>query len=149
MLGGTSGAGGAGAQSSQSSLSSMLNSLGGGNQGQSASLLSVAMSLLQQHGGLSGVLDMFRQSGLSQHADSWVGTGSNMPVSGDQVQQVFGQQSITRVASQLGQSPAQAGSLMAQLLPELINHLTPQGQVPQDHNDIISKALGMLRGGLG
>lgn len=127
----------------------MLNSLGGGNQAQSASLLTAAMSMLQQHGGLSGVLDMFRQSGMSQHADSWVGTGANMPVSADQVQQVFGQESMSRVASQLGQSPGQAGSLMAQLLPELINHLTPQGQIPQDHNDMISKALGMLRGGVG
>jgi uncharacterized protein YidB (DUF937 family) len=147
VSGGT--AGGAGVQSSPSSLSTMLNSLGGGNQAQSASLLTAAMSMLQQHGGLSGVLDMFRQSGMSQHADSWVGTGANMPITGDQVQQVFGQQSMTSVASQLGQSPGQAGSVMAQLLPELINHLTPQGQIPQEHDDMLSKALGMLRGGVG
>jgi len=146
LLGGM--AGGAGPQSSQSSLASMLGSLGGGNQSQSASLLTAAMSMLQQNGGLSGVLDMFRQNGMGQHADSWVSTGANMPISGDQVQQVFGDQSMARAASQLGQSQGQAGSMMAQLLPELINHLTPQGQVPQNHQDLISKALGMLRSGM-
>jgi uncharacterized protein YidB (DUF937 family) len=144
VLGSMSGGGGASAQ--QSSLGTMLNSLGSGNQAQSGNLLSVAMSMLQQNGGLTGVLDMFRQKGMGQHADSWVGTGANMPVSGDQIQQVFGDSSMASAASQLGQSPSQTSSLMAQLLPELINHLTPQGQIPQDHEDIISRALGMLSG---
>jgi uncharacterized protein YidB (DUF937 family) len=106
------------------------------------------MSMLQQHGGLTGVLDKFRENGMGQHADSWVGTGANMPISAEQVQQVFGESSISQVASQLGQSHGQASSALAQLLPQLIDHLTPQGQVPPDHEDLISKALGMLRGGL-
>jgi uncharacterized protein YidB (DUF937 family) len=139
-----SGGGSAGAQ--QSSLGTLLNSLGSGNQAQSSNLLGVAMSMLQQNGGLTGVLDMFRQNGMAQHVDSWVGTGANMPITGNQLQQVFGDSSMASVASQLGQSPGQASSLMAQLLPELINHMTPQGQIPQDHGDIISRALGMLRG---
>jgi uncharacterized protein YidB (DUF937 family) len=138
--------GGSSAGASQSPLSALLNTLGSGNQAQSSNLLGAAMSMLQQNGGLTGVLDMFRQNGMARHANSWVNNGANMPISGDQVQQVFGDSSMASVASQLGQSPGQASSLMAQLLPELINHLTPQGQIPQDHEDIISSALGMLRG---
>lgn len=146
LLGSSAGGGGAGL--SQSPLAGILNALGGGNQGQSTNLLTAAMSMLQQHGGLTGVLDKFRASGMGQHADSWVSTGANLPISGEQVQQVFGESSISQVASQLGQSRGQASSAMAQLLPELINHLTPQGQVPSDHADLISRALGMLGGRL-
>jgi uncharacterized protein YidB (DUF937 family) len=146
VLGSMSGGGSGGA--SQSSLGPLLNSLGSGNPAQSTNLLNVAMSMLQQNGGLTGVLDMFRQKGMGQHADSWVGTGANMPITGDQVQQVFGDSSMAGVASQLGQSPTQASSAMARVLPELINHLTPQGQIPRDHEEIVSRALGMLRGAM-
>jgi len=137
----------AGAQSSQSQLAAVLGSLGQGNEAQTGNLLAAAMSMLQQHGGLAAVLDRFRESGMARHADSWVSPGANLPISGDQVQQVFGEPSISRVASQMGQSPGQTSSVLAQLLPELINHLTPQGQVPPDHQDLLSKALAMLRGG--
>jgi uncharacterized protein YidB (DUF937 family) len=106
------------------------------------------MSLLQQNGGLAGVLNNFRQSGLAEHADSWVGTGPNMGISADQLQQALGSSSIGNVASQLGMSHGEAGSAMAQILPELINQLTPQGQLPADHADTITKALSMLSGRL-
>jgi uncharacterized protein YidB (DUF937 family) len=138
---------GGGVPAGQSSLAAVLNSLGSGNQTQSTGLLTIAMSLLQQHGGLSSVLGMFRQNGMGQHADSWVGNGPNMPVSGEQVQQVFGHSSIADVASQLGQSHGQASATMAQILPALVNHLTPQGQVPSNIEDVIANALGTLRGG--
>ena len=127
----------------QNPLGALLGSLGGG-QSQGANLLTAAMSLLQQNGGLNGVLDNFRQSGMAQHADSWVGTGANIGISGDQLQQVLGSSSIGNVASQLGMSNGQASSAMAQLLPELINQLTPDGQIPSDHGDLLSKGLAML-----
>lgn len=134
-----------GAPGAGNPLGELLNTLGGG-QGQGSNLLAAAMSLLQQNGGLSGVLDNFRQSGMASHADSWVSTGANMPISPDQLQQVFGSSAIGNIASQLGVSHGQAGSAMAQILPELINQLTPQGQIPTDHGDLISKGLSMLSG---
>jgi uncharacterized protein YidB (DUF937 family) len=137
--------GSGGVPGAQNPLGALLGSLGGG-QGQGANLLTAAMSLLQQNGGLNGVLDTFRQSGMAQHADSWVSTGPNIGLSGDQLQQVFGGSSIGNIASQLGMSNGQASSAMAQILPELINQLTPNGQVPSDHGDLISKGLAMLTG---
>jgi uncharacterized protein YidB (DUF937 family) len=83
---------------------------------------------------------------MAQHADSWVSTGANVDISGDQLQQALGSSSIGNIASQLGMSNGQAGSAMAQILPELINQLTPNGQVPSDHSDLISKGLAMLTG---
>ena len=84
------------------------------------------------------VLTRFRQGGLAQQADSWVSTGQNMNISGDQLQQVFGSSTISDLASQLGMSEDQAGSAMAQLLPEVINRVTPEGQVPQNGNEEIA-----------
>ena len=124
--------GGGGAGQAQSPLGGILNSLGGGNQDKCSMLLRVVMSMVQQQGGLGGVLDKLRQSGLAQQADSWVGTGPNKSISPDQVRQVFGESSIGSVASQLGLSHGEASTAMAQILPELINQLTPQGRLPTD-----------------
>ena len=100
--------------------------------------------MLQQNGGLEGILGKFREGGLSQQADSWVGTGQNMNISADQLQQVFGSSTISDLASRLGMSEQQAGSGMAQLLPEIINRLTPEGQVPEYSNEEISRGLSAL-----
>jgi uncharacterized protein YidB (DUF937 family) len=116
-----------------------------GNQRQGGNvLLQIALSMLQQNGGLEGVLGKFRKGGLAQQADSWVGTGQNMNISGNQFQQVFGSSTISDLASQLGMPADQASSTMAQLLPELINGLTPQGQVPDNADQEIAQGLSML-----
>ena len=69
-----------------------------------------------------------------------------MGISGDQLQQVLGSSSIGNVASQLGMSHGQASSALAQILPELINQLTPSGQLPDNHADLLSQGLAMLTG---
>jgi uncharacterized protein YidB (DUF937 family) len=118
---------------------------GSGSQMQGGNmLLQIALMMLQQNGGLEGVLGKFRQGGLAQQADSWVGTGKNMDVSGDQVQEVFGPSTMGDLASKLGMPTGQAGSVMAQILPELINQLTPQGQMPENSNQSISDELSKL-----
>ena len=137
--------GGGATPAEQNPLGALLGGLSGG-QGQGSNLLTAALSLLQQNGGLSGVLDSFRQSGMAQHADSWVSTGANIGISGDQLQQVLGSSSIGNIASQLGMSHGQASSALAQILPELINQLTPSGQLPSNHADLISQGLAMLTG---
>jgi uncharacterized protein YidB (DUF937 family) len=129
----------------QNPLDSVLGGLAGRNQAQGGNLLlQVVLSLLQQNGGLEGVLGRFRQGGLGQQADSWVGTGQNMNISPDQLQQIFGSSTISDLASQLGMPEDQARSTMAQLLPEVINHLTPQGQVPENGDEEIAQGLSML-----
>ena len=109
------------------------------------SLLSAAMVLIQQQGGLSGLLDKFRQSGLGQHADSWVSGGPNMPVSGAQVNQALGSGALNDIAAKLGIPAGQAGSTMAQLLPELVNQLTPNGQLPANHGSLVAVGLKILQ----
>ena len=134
-----------GSQQGQNPLDSVLGRLDSGNRPQSGNLLlQLALSMLQQNGGLEGVLGKFRQGGMTQQADSWVSTGQNMNISADQLQQVFGSSTISDLASRLGMSEGQASSTMAQLLPDVINQLTPEGQVPANSNEEIAQGLSTL-----
>ena len=137
---------GLGGASAQNPLGSLLAGLAGGNQSTGSGLLSAAMMLLQQNGGLGNVISQFEQKGLGTQAASWVGTGDNQGISGDQLAQVFGSGAIGQIASQLGMDHGQASGALAQVLPEVVNQLTPQGQVTGDSGDMLSQALAMIRG---
>lgn len=115
------------------------------SQGQSP-LLQVAMNLIQQNGGLPGLLDKFQQAGLGQHVESWVSNGANLPISADQLHQALGSGAIGQIASQLGLDHTQVAGGLAQLLPQLVNSLTPSGQVPDNHADLLSEGLALLAG---
>jgi uncharacterized protein YidB (DUF937 family) len=129
----------------QDPLGSVLGGLGGGRQPQRGNLLlQLALMMLQQNGGLQGVLGKFRERGLSQQADSWVSTGQNMNISPDQLEQVFGASTMSDIATRLGVSQQEADSEMAQVLPEIINQLTPEGQVPENSNAEIADGLSKL-----
>ena len=79
---------------------------------------------------------------------SWcIGTGSNESISPDQLQQVFGGDQLSSLASQLGISRGGVTSMLSQLLPELVNQLTPNDRIPDNHEDLISQGLAMLKRG--
>jgi uncharacterized protein YidB (DUF937 family) len=129
-------------------LDGLLGGLMGGGtdtaqQGQSP-LMMVALQLIQQNGGLPGIISKLQNGGLAQQVGSWVGTGQNMPVSGGQLQEVLGSGSIGQIAQQLGLSHGDASSGLAQVLPQLIDHLTPTGQVGDHHADMLAQALSAL-----
>jgi uncharacterized protein YidB (DUF937 family) len=126
-------------------LDGLLGSLtgGGAQQGQSP-LLQMALQLIQQNGGLPGIVDKFQQAGLSQQAGSWIGTGKNLPITADQLQQVLGSGSIGQIAQQLGLSHGDAGNGLAQALPQIIDKLTPTGQISADHSDLLAQAMAAL-----
>src|SRR4051812_42944840 len=124
-------------------LGTVLGRMTGGGSSESA-LLQMALQLLQQNGGVSGVLDKFRQAGYADHADTWQGTGSNMPISGTQMQEVLGSGTIGQIAQQLGLSHGDAAGGLAQMLPQLIDQFTPNGQVPGNHDDLVTQAMALL-----
>ena len=86
---------------------------------------------------------------MSSQADSWVSTGPNAGISAEELQQAVGGSTLDPFAAQLGMSPSQTSSVLAQILPELVNQLTPQGTLPDNHSDLISQGLAMLRGRAG
>jgi uncharacterized protein YidB (DUF937 family) len=110
-----------------------LGGLGGGG---AAALIAAALAMLSQNGsaagGLGALLDKFRQGGLGDVAGSWVSPGQNLPVSPDQVQDVLGSDLLGQLASQLGISPQDAGAQLSQWLPQVVDQLTPAGQVPTE-----------------
>ncbi len=109
---------------------------GEGNQG-AAALMQLALQLLagnaggagQSGGGLTDLLRQFQQAGLGSQADSWVGTGQNMPISPDQLLQVFGRGRVEQMAASTGLDVDQVSNGLSDLLPQLIDRVTPQGQV--------------------
>ncbi len=109
-----------------------------GLAGQQSQVLSAAASLLSQKegsvggiGGLASLVTAFQQHGLGDIVGSWISTGSNLPVSASQIQQVLGADVIGQFAERAGVSPAQASSSLAALLPNLVDHVTPNGQMPE------------------
>ena len=114
---------------------SLLNDLLGG-QGQQAgagSLISVAGQLIERAGGVQGLIAMLQQHGLGDAVQSWVGTGSNQPVSGDQLGQALQKGGLgsllQEAAGKLGVDQGQLLGQLSQVLPGVVDHLTPGGQV--------------------
>jgi uncharacterized protein YidB (DUF937 family) len=122
------------------------NLLGGATSGgeQKNPLLQIALQWVQQNGGLQGILSRFQQAGLGAQADSWVSTGENQPISADALSQVLGHGQLGQIAQQLGISHGEAADGLASVLPQLIVKLTPQGQVPDNHDDMVARALSLL-----
>ncbi|MDP3348969.1 MAG: YidB family protein [Hydrogenophaga sp.] len=117
----------------------------GGSGGLSPKLLITMVStLLNNAGGLQGLLAKLQSAGLGDAAQSWVGTGANQPVNPAQLGQALGPDLMGMIAAQLGGNQDQASIALADLLPGLIDQLTPQGQVPADNG---LGALGALLGG--
>jgi len=124
-----------------------LSSLLGGN---SSPLLSGLLQMINnQPGGLAGFLQSFHDKGLGSVVSSWVGTGQNLPISADQISHVLGSDQLKSLATAAGMSPDAAGSSLSQLLPMLVDHLTPNGQMPQQSNlvEMGMKLLSSLKTG--
>ena len=127
-----------------SALGGMMGAGGGGSGQAQSPLLQMALQLLQQNGGVGGILDKFRQGGYADQADSWQSTGQNMPLSGNALQEVLGSGAIGQIAGQLGMSHGDAAGGLAQMLPQLIDQFTPNGAVPDDQDDVVAQALAIL-----
>jgi uncharacterized protein YidB (DUF937 family) len=106
-------------------------------------MLQVVMGLMNNSGGLSGLLGKFQQGGLGDLVQSWVGTGSNLPISAEQIQQVLGSGALGDIASKLGIQPEQAAGELSQALPNVVDKLTPGGQLPAE-GDLMATAQQML-----
>jgi uncharacterized protein YidB (DUF937 family) len=111
-------------------LDDVLGKLGveGGQQG----AITAITNLVNSQGGLQGLVQQLSQGGLGDQVKSWVGTGNNQAVSGEQVEEALGPDEVQKLADQGGTSPDQAADMLAQTLPHLVDESTPQGEVPQE-----------------
>ena len=134
---------------------------GGTSSGGQADLIGSIVSMLGQGGGqagaqggalggiggLIGLVARMQQSGLGDIAKSWIGTGDNHPISPDQLGGVLGQDTLSNMSQQLGLNHGDLLSQLSQMLPQVVDKLTPQGQIP--HGDIGGMLGGLLGGQAG
>jgi uncharacterized protein YidB (DUF937 family) len=131
-------------------LGSMMGGMmGGGTSAQGAQgnspLIQMALQMLQQNGGIEGILAKFQQAGMGQQAQSWIGTGQNMPISADALSNIFGHGQLAQMAQQLGIPTDQAAGGLAQALPHVVDQMTPDGQIPVGHEDLVAQTLALLQ----
>ena len=81
-------------------------------------------------GGLSALVQQFQTNGLGSSINSWVSTGPNQPVTAQQIQQALGSDKVKQIATRIGLDPNVVSQKLSALLPQIVNHLTPNGQVP-------------------
>lgn len=130
---------------------SFLNDLisGPGHQAGGGSLIGVVGQLIERAGGVQGLISMLQQQGLGGAVQSWVGTGANQPVSGDQLGQALhggGMGSLVQeMAGKLGVDPNVLLGGLSKVLPQAVDHLTPDGQMPVAAQ-VGGFNLGMLEG---
>lgn len=127
----------------------VVGALAGGQSSGNAALLETVMQVINnpQTGGLAGLVQSFQQGGLGEIVNSWVSTGANLPISAEQIQNVLGGGSLQDMAAKLGIGQQQASGSLAELLPQVIDQLTPNGQLPQG-GDLMAQGLELLKGKL-
>jgi uncharacterized protein YidB (DUF937 family) len=136
--------GGAGSGAAAGGLVGMLGGLLGGTQTtQSAGAAAVPGDL----GGLNGLSQLLQGAGLGDAVQSWIGTGSNQPISADQISQALGPDGhLEQLANAAGVSQEDAAQHLSSLLPAIVNHLTPNGTLPQGQLDLAGLAEQFLGG---
>jgi len=125
----------------------IAGTLSGGSTGvggQQALVTSILEMLGSQSGGLSGLAAAFQQKGLGDIVTTWIGTGENLPISENQIQQVLGSDQLQAIAGKAGIPAATAGRRLAALLPGIVDKLTPGGQIPESNN-LMSTDMGHLK----
>ncbi len=123
----------------------LLGKVLGGGSSQNP-LMDIVLGLITnpQTGGLQGLIQTFKEKGLGDAVSSWISTGENQPVSGDQIQHALGGNFIQQIAEKLGGSKSEVSGGLANLLPDIIDKLTPNGSLPE--GDQLQQGLELLKG---
>jgi uncharacterized protein YidB (DUF937 family) len=137
-------------------LDSVLGSvLGGQQQGGAGALVQIVAGMLANQGqtgggagglgglgGLAGLAEQFQRNGMGDVMNSWIGKGENMPISADQLSQVLGGDMIGKITQATGMNQGDLLGQLSQMLPGLVDKVTPDGQIPQAGLGDIGAILG-------
>jgi uncharacterized protein YidB (DUF937 family) len=128
--------------------------LGSGQPGQASPVNAILQQILSAREGdkegIAAIIAKFQNAGFADQVQSWIGTGPNAPISPHNVDSVFSPQQIQGWAQQAGVVPDAMRDVLAQALPQVVDHLTPDGKVPdQTPPQMIDlpSLLGRLMGG--
>jgi uncharacterized protein YidB (DUF937 family) len=114
----------------QKAISTVTGSIASSNPEAAA-----VLEAIQNHpGGVSGLVQSFHDNGMGGMVNSWIGTGANQAITPAQIQQVMGSAPVQALAQKLGISPEQASATLSQMLPTVMDKLSPNGSVPSESN---------------
>lgn len=105
---------------------------GGMDMGALVGALAPVVIGMIKSGGLQKIVSGFQEQGMAGKADSWVSTGGNEPVSGSEMRVGLGDDEVRRFAHQAGIPEDEAADVLAAVVPQVVNGLTPDGRVPSD-----------------
>jgi uncharacterized protein YidB (DUF937 family) len=127
------------------SVVSQVSTALSGDQG---GVMEAVMHLINdpETGGLQGLVKTFQEKGLGDEVASWIGNGQNITVSAEQIQQVIGSERLQSIAGRFGLSPETLSAGLAEMLPHVIDRLSPSGQLPESH--LVEQGLALLKGKL-
>ena len=121
--------------------SNMLGKLGG----EKGAVAQVAIDLFNQNGGLAGVLQKFKTAGFDNEVTSWISKGSNLPITAEQIVQALGNSVIQQAASKLDMNAQDISTKIAEYLPQLIDRMTPDGQLPREPVNVLAALMSMMK----
>jgi len=102
-------------------------------------LLPLAMRWVQNNGGVGSVLDRFKQQGFGRQAQSWVASSDNQPIDEGAVTQVVGASELQQMAQRLGVPQEQVAQAFAEIMPQMVDHLSPQGELPKQADEVLDE----------
>jgi uncharacterized protein YidB (DUF937 family) len=116
----------------------------GGQGALVALLLPLAMQWIQRNGGVKEVLRRFEQKGFGPQANSWVSTGPNSPLKAEEIDEVIGGEELSQLSRKLGISEREVALGLADVLPEVVNQLSPEGDIPPEADDALDAGRAEL-----
>ncbi|MBG6042594.1 YidB family protein [Proteus mirabilis] len=123
---------------------SLFNQIASLLGGEKINQFKTVLEWVETQGGIEGLVKQFNSAGLSELIQSWIGTGSNLPINAEQIVQVFSSPVINELAAKINMNTAEASDMAAQYLPKLVDKLTPEGVIPKGL-DLMSAGMDMLK----
>lgn len=103
------------------------------------------LDLLQQRGGLDGLVRRFQEQGLGDVIASWVSTGPNRPIPPDDLAKILDPEQLAELSRRAGIAMSRLPEALAGLMPTLVDRLTPDGEIPDPYR-LLRLVVGLLRG---
>jgi uncharacterized protein YidB (DUF937 family) len=126
-------------------MDTIQNTVASGSQ--STGAIQIVSNLMNQSGGIQGLMQKFQQHGLGNIMQSWIGKGSNLPVEPEQLRPVIGEENLGQMAQQSGLQQGDVLHKLSQFLPQVVDKLTPDGQVQSENfsgSNVLSVAKNLF-----
>ena len=108
----------------------LSSALGDVLSGKPVNLMAIAEQVFTNAGGVNGILSQLQAAGLGDQVASWIGTGSNLPVSADQIKSALSSDQMASLAKGLGIDIGNLPQLLAEHLPKAVDQASPNGVLP-------------------